>query len=142
MKKSNFCSEHFAMNCKLCDGDPEPISPADVKSLQAPLVAGPTVGLLPSAFGAAEQIAPALPVATGESLVTTFRSEESEAVLSVTVEYAKACDEYTEAIEAVANMVAHISRLKELEISLQANVVGKKTRKEELRKKVLETLGE
>lgn len=130
MNKSSFCSEHFAMNCKLCSDEPKPVS--DLRA-----VVGPVISVLPTLDGLKEQV----PVAVAEP-PTTFRSAEGAAVISVTDQYAKSCDEYSEAVTAVTNIELHIIKLESMKLTLQHDVVEKKTKKEELRKKLLETLNE
>ena len=127
MIKSTFCSEHFAMGCKLCSGDPEPAQ-------LSPVITGE--GHTPEVTK--------LPESTGQPIIfqpVEKQSEESKAVLSVTDEYAKACDEFAEARTSVTNIELHIVKLEGIKVTLQADVVSKGKRKEELRKKVLETLG-
>ena len=122
------------MNCKICNEDAL-AGPAVPVSKLDPLDAGPgPVSVLPTIDGLKEQIPVVAPV--------PFRSEEGAAVLSVTDQYVKSCDEYAEAVTAVTNIELHIMRLEAMKLTLQHDVVEKKIRKEELRKKVLETISE
>lgn len=133
MKKSNFCSDHFVLNCKLCSEEAPPTPLPEVKPSVPKLTEEVIKNIQESEQRVEDNTHPEPPPVS---------SPEAQAVLSVTDEYARACDDFAAAVNAVTNIEAHIDRLQAMKLSLQADVVGKKTRKEELRKKVLETLGE
>jgi hypothetical protein len=142
VKKSNFCNEHFAMNCGLCGDGAAEVAPLptvnDAQSItdrltaQTPQVAyvppeqpehGPT-GLQPSQV----------------QIVNIPKSEEGIAVLSVTDEYAKSCDDLKSANDAVKSMEDHLAKMTTMLTELKTEAIKARQRKDELKRKVLETL--
>ena len=128
MNKSTFCTDHFALNCKLCSEDEPATLPV---STGEPMVIVSPVSIL-----AVEQLAPQAIAPTQ----TITHSDESIAVLSVTDQYAKSCDELKVAGDAVKNMEIHIQSLNGMLVELKNDVVTKRARKDDLKRKVLETL--
>ena len=69
-----------------------------------------------------------------------IQSEEAQAVVSITEEYARSCDSHKQALDAVSNTRQHIDKMGLVLNELLADEDKKKKLKDELKRKVLETL--
>lgn len=129
MEKRTFCTEHFVMGCKLCGGgdtNPTPETPV----------------FLPNPEAMQQSIAPSvLTLPTGPIIsAPLFESEEAKEAISVTEEYAKACDEYDSSVKDLKALEDHVRNLQRSVEELKVKVSEKKNNRSELKKKVLETL--
>lgn len=134
MKKSQYCTDHFVLGCKLCGM--ETTSEAVVV---APLDHGP-VGITTEVVQTAANAFVNNHAVTGNHEPPKIQSEEAQAVVSVTEEYARSCDSHKQALEAVSNTRQHIDKMGLVLNELLADADKKKKLKDELKRKVLETL--
>jgi hypothetical protein len=163
MNKSSFCQEHFSMNCKLCSAAPEaPAQPSPTPTIIPPRtdpktpeeyaamaqrareIAARITGDVPSPVSSEEVHGPVgfSPVVASPALPPppVVHSEEATAVISITDQYAKACDEVKAANDSVKNMEDHLAKMTTMLTNLKTEAIQAKQRRDELKRKVLETL--
>lgn len=140
MQKSKYCDMHFSLNCPLCDETAAP-NAAVAQAFTPPIpfttpVPTEAVGL---PEGGTYINASAIKIESGPQ-PPAIQSEEGQAVLNVSDDYARACDSYKLAVKAVTDMKAHLTKMDLILEELQRDVITKKKHKDDLKKKVLETL--
>ena len=142
MIKSKFCNDHFALNCKLCGAEEPAVveTPNIIKESIENFKAGQQILTNLTELGSGEAHGPAGLQPNEVRIVPIIQSEEAQAVLSITDEYAKACDAFKLANDAVANTRQHIDKMEHILDDLMEEVATKKKIKDDLKRKVLETL--
>lgn len=123
------------MNCKLCSGDEQIIPTTEENFTNAKEITDRLTATLPESTGQPIIFNPAPPI-----VVEPVRSDESKAVLSVTDDYAQSVDDLKKANDAVKNMEDHLAKMTGILTDLKTEVVRAKICKDELKRKVLETL--
>lgn len=125
MKPSAMCSDHFVLGCKICNGAAEGLV---VTPMPAPILGTivPVLGTHPI-----EDVKPEPPL---------LKSIEAQAVVTVTDEYAQACERHTEALTAVKDMVEHIEKMNDVLVNLKTTEAETFKQKDIAKRKILETL--
>lgn len=142
MNKSNFCEDHFVMNCRLCSQEvaaPPVLDFNGVPQIVPFTTPVPTEKVGLPAGGDYINLS-AIGISQNGLTNSEVESEEGKTVLSVTDRYARACDDLSRAKETVTAVIDHIAKMGSTLLELQEDVVSKKVLKDNLKLELLSTL--